>query len=290
MNIREKVAGIASPVSAPAARRAARRLAFVLAWSAALGGCTFTPWPSSKTADDAAPTDATATPFDAARQEVPPLLPAGPAAASGAAAASAPAGDTAPGYYRVKPGDTLYRIATTHGQRVADVSSWNKLPESGQVQVGQLLRIAPPVPGATADAGAAGSAPASASAAHGKTRLVWPISGSVATPFVAGKSKGVVIAGAAGQPVKAAAAGRVVYAGDGIKTYGQLVIVKHDANLITAYGRNSKLVVKEGDVVKQGEVIAQSGTDRAGKASLVFEVRENGKPVDPVAQLPEARP
>ena len=90
--------------------------------------------------------------------------------------------------------------------------------------------------------------------------------------------------------VKAAAAGRVVYAGAGIKAYGHLVIIKHDKQLITAYGGNGKLLVKEGDTVKQGDVIAQSGTDKAGKAALVFEVREDGKPVDPLSRLPAARP
>jgi lipoprotein NlpD len=251
--------------------------------AAALCGCTFTPWPSSSHASDAPGT----APEIAKAQ--PPLLPAGPVLAS------VPDADSPPGYYRVKPGDTLYRIATTHSQRVADVANWNKLPESGLVQAGQLLRITPPA----IDAAATGSAPAQSAAAtatstvtanHSKSNFVWPISGSANAPFVAGKSRGVVIVGAAGQPVKAAAAGRVVYAGTGIKAYGHLVIIRHDKQLITAYGRNSKLLVKDGDVVKQGDVIAQSGTDKAGKASLVFEVRDDGKPVDPLLRLPAARP
>jgi lipoprotein NlpD len=254
-----------------------RRAVFALASSLALGGCTFTPWHSLKATDDTAHTQPETKSSDASKQNVPPLLPPGP---SLPVASPAPSTDAQPGYYRVKPGDTLYRIAATHGQRAADIASWNKLPASGQVRSGQLLRVAPPAPPSAAEA-----APSPAS--HGKARFVWPISGTVAAPFAASKSKGVVIVGAAGQPVKAAAAGRVVYAGSGIKAYGQLVIVRHDARLVTAYGRNAKLLVKEGQPVKQGEVIAQSGTNSAGKASLVFEVRENGKPVDPLAQLPE---
>lgn len=240
----------------------------------------------------------------------------------------------APGFYRVKPGDTLYHVAKAHNQRPADVASWNKLPADAKVQAGQLLRVAPPVApsaptapvvantAAAASSGTPAPKPAASSAkAEAKTeakaepkpepkvepkaepkteakaepkarsetarspRFVWPIEGSVAQPFKA-KSKGVVIAGPAGQDVRAVAAGRVVYAGSGMKSYGKLVIVKHDAHLITAYGRNGKLLVKQGDAVKQGEVIAVSATDSAGKASLVFEMREDGKPVDPLSQLP----
>lgn len=266
----------------PTMRRARYGALCAVAAAATLCGCTFTPWPSSTHAGDASDTAP-----DTAKAQ-PPLLPAGPALVP------APVADAPPGYYRVKPGDTLYRIATTHSQRVADVAGWNKLPDSGLVQAGQLLRVTPPAADTAAGSAGAQTAPPPSTPAvaanHGKSRFIWPISGSANAPFVAGKSRGVVIAGAAGQPVKAAAAGRVVYAGTGIKAYGHLVIVKHDKQLITAYGRNGKLLVKEGDTVKQGDVIAQSGTDKAGKAALVFEVREDGKPVDPLSRLPAARP
>ncbi|WP_233866232.1 peptidoglycan DD-metalloendopeptidase family protein [Paraburkholderia adhaesiva] len=258
-----------------------RGAACSVALAAALCGCTFTPWPASSS-------DASNTASASAKQEQPPLLP------TGSASAAAPDADAPAGFYRVKPGDTLYHVATTHGQRVADVASWNKLPDSGLVQVGQLLRVSPP--GTDTTSGSAQAQPATASSTstaatnQSKSRFVWPINGGVNAPFVTGKSRGVVIVGTAGQSVKAAAAGRVVYAGDGIKAYGNLVIIKHDTQLITAYGRNSKLLVHEGATVKQGEVIAQSGTDQAGKASLVFEIREDGKPVDPLPRLPTPRP
>jgi lipoprotein NlpD len=135
----------------------------------------------------------------------------------------------------------------------------------------------------------AAKAEAPKAAARTNARFIWPIEGSVAQPFKA-KSKGMVIAGPAGQEVKAAASGRVVYAGSGMKAYGKLVIVKHDAHLITAYGRNAKLLVAEGATVKQGQPIAMSGTDGAGISTLMFEVRDNGKPVDPMQWLPKAQP
>ncbi|WP_232071607.1 peptidoglycan DD-metalloendopeptidase family protein [Paraburkholderia pallida] len=251
--------------------------------------------------------------------------------------AEVPASSATADFYRVKAGDTLNRIAAAHKQRAADIAAWNKLPASGTVKVGQLLRVAPPVQGlatapaaapaksvaaspaapVTAPAASASSAPAVASssarasstpsatapapsastkptpapaAARTNARLAWPVSGSVITPFAAGKSRSIVIACAPGAPVKAAAAGRVMYAGSGMKGYGKLVIVKHDAHLITAYGRNGRLLVKEGETVKLGQQIATSGADATGVGALLFEVRENGKPVDPVAQLPRKQP
>jgi len=115
------------------------------------------------------------------------------------------------------------------------------------------------------------------------------MNGNVATRFAPGKSRGIVIAGAPGQPVKAAAAGRVMYAGSGIQGYGKLIIVKHDTHLLTAYGRNGRLLVKQGDAVKLGQTIATSGADSAGVGTLLFEVRENGKPVDPQDWLPRSQ-
>lgn len=116
--------------------------------------------------------------------------------------------------------------------------------------------------------------------------LMWPLRGPVLKTFVPGQSKGIVIGGHAGDPVKAAASGRVVYAGTGIEAYGPLIIIKHDDSLITAYGQNSTLLVKEGDAVTQGQPIGAVGVDSRGVASIQFEVRKDGHPVDPVAWLP----
>jgi lipoprotein NlpD len=247
-----------------------------------------------------------------------------PPVAAAAPAALTPAG---PGFYRVKPGDTLYGIARTYKQKPADLVKWNNLPESKQVNIGQLLRVAPGAATATtagddwskpaASAGpvvAAGAKPAQPpilaattpapapapvakaapspepSAAEPATSgkgfsLAWPTQGDVVTKFGAGGSKGIDIAGKQGAPVKAAAPGKVVYAGSGLRAYGQMIIVKHGGDYLTAYAHNSKLLVHEGDTVKQGMTIADMGTGADGKPMLHFEVRKSGQAVDPMPLL-----
>jgi lipoprotein NlpD len=199
------------------------------------------------------------------------------------------------GYYRVNPGDTLGRIANAYGQRPQDIASWNQLPANASVMPGQVLRVAPPPsfapsnpsslppasPGAPAAAGVAMPAPVTST-----ITLAWPAYGPVLQKFVPGKSTGIVIGGVVGEPVKAAAAGRVVYAGSGIEAYGPLVIIKHNDSVVTAYGHNSKLLVKEDDAVTQGQPIAEMGTDTHGMTGVQFEVRSDGKPVDPLPLLP----
>ncbi|NLP59762.1 M23 family metallopeptidase [Paraburkholderia sacchari] len=289
-------------------------VAVAAASAAMLGACTVTPWHSSApVADDAPAVASEAAEPSSATSATSIDTPAS------AVVAEVPSSSVADEFYRVKAGDTLSRIAVAHKQRAVDIAAWNKLPASGMVKVGQLLRVAPPVKAsvaaptsasAPAPAPAKGlAAPASpppatapsapnvptapaqpAVAARTNARLAWPVIGSVVKPFEPGKQRGVVIACAPGAPVKAAAAGRVMYAGSGIKGYGKLVIVKHNAHLITAYGRNGRLLVKQGDSVKLGQQIATSGADAVGVGMLLFEVRENGKPVDPLAQLPRKQP
>ncbi|HEV3428793.1 MAG TPA: peptidoglycan DD-metalloendopeptidase family protein [Paraburkholderia sp.] len=199
------------------------------------------------------------------------------------------------GYYRVNPGDTLSRIASAYGQRAQDLASWNQLPPNAQVLPGQVLRVAPP---AGYSAGAAAPQPpaftSNAPAANGVAvpnpvgsalSLMWPARGPILQRFVPGKSTGIVIGGAPGEPVKAAAAGRVVYAGSGIEAYGPLVIIKHNDQTVTAYGHNGRLLVKEDDAVSQGQPIAEMGVDNNGVAGVQFEVRSDGKPVDPLPLL-----
>jgi lipoprotein NlpD len=282
-------------------------MSVLVACATLLAACTFTPWQTlGRPGDDsdAAASGDVAASAPAAVSSTPVDAPTSKVVAEVQPTASGASGDL----YRVKKGDTLYRIATAHGERAADVAAWNKLPASGEVKVGQMLRVKPPAKGAAASppapsvaaAAAASAAPvvpvaaaptvpptkppvAKAAAA---ARLAWPMNGSVATRFAPGKSRGIVIAGAPGQPVKAAAAGRVTYVGSGIQGYGKLVIIKHDANLLTAYGRNGRLLVKQGDAVKTGQTIATSGADSAGVGTLLFEVRDKGKPVDPQEWLP----
>jgi lipoprotein NlpD len=243
------------------------RVLVVIGMAIALGACTITPW------------DSLSTPTSSAPVRTP----------GGAAANGVPAG-----FYRVNPGDTLQSVAGAFGQRAQDVANWNGLPPGAMVAPGQVLRVAPPVfalgsVGQPPPGGAVASlAPAlnTPSPAPVSGVLAWPLRGPVLKPFVPGKTKGIVIGGRPGDPVRAAAAGRVVYAGSGIEAYGPLVIIKHDDSLITAYGQNGKLLVQEGEAVTQGQPVGEVGTDSSGVASIQFEVRKDGHPVDPLAWLP----
>nr|WP_244201268.1 peptidoglycan DD-metalloendopeptidase family protein [Paraburkholderia rhynchosiae] len=200
------------------------------------------------------------------------------------------------GFYRVNPHDTLTAIARGFGRDASAIAQWNHLPADGALRAGQMLRVAPPVTVASgpaiSTAGAATGGDKRADAALGssgiaKARLAWPVDGALRGPFVAGKTKGITIAARAGEQVKAAASGRVVYAGSGITAYGRLIIIKHDSHLLTAYGNNRALLVKEGAAVKKGQAIAEASADAAGDAYARFEVRDDGKPVDPLTYLPK---
>lgn len=125
-------------------------------------------------------------------------------------------------------------------------------------------------------------------AASGPVRWRWPSDGRVVQRFSPRKGKkGVDIRGRAGQRVVAAAAGEVVYSGDGLIGYGNLVIIKHNATYLSAYGHNRKLLVEEGEKVKPGQRIAEMGQDSKNVSILHFEIRRNGKPVDPLRYLPK---
>ena len=215
-----------------------------------------------------------------------------------------------PGYYTVQKGDTLTRIALDHGQAWRDVARWNNLGNPDVIEVGQVLRVAPP--GASVDnagvvvrpvaaaAGRAAVAPASAAAsapapATGSSPsqavaedmgLAWPANGPLIAGFDEAKNKGIDIAGKLGDPVLAAADGQVVYAGAGLRGYGNLVIVKHNNTYLTAYAHNQRLLVKEDQKIRRGEKIAEMGSSDADRVKLHFEVRRQGKPVDPAKYLP----
>jgi lipoprotein NlpD len=234
------------------------------------------------------------------------------------------------GYYTVKPGDTLMRIGLETGQSHKDIARWNALENPDKIEVGQVLRVVPPVADTVAvakpvssasatttalpAAGAASSstpspapakaasAPATASAASasapaaapaavaatGEDEIawIWPGHGPVLAGFDEVKNKGVDIGGAAGDPVLAAGEGKVVYAGAGLRGYGNLIILKHNNTYLTAYAHNQILLVKEDQTVKKGQKIAEMGNSDADRVKLHFEVRRQGKPVDPVKYLP----
>lgn len=115
---------------------------------------------------------------------------------------------------------------------------------------------------------------------------LWPASGRIIGTFDEASNKGVDIAGKPGDPVLASAGGKVVYAGSGLRGYGKLVIIKHDANYLTAYAHNQQLLVKEGDSVDKGQKIAELGSTDADRPKLHFEIRKQGRPVDPMKYLP----
>jgi lipoprotein NlpD len=134
----------------------------------------------------------------------------------------------------------------------------------------------------------AGPAPGTIVTANDDERLswMWPANGRIVATFDDGKTKGIDIAGKPGQQVMAAGAGKVMYAGSGIRGYGNLVIVKHSNTLLSAYAHNRAIVVKEGDTVSKGQVIAEMGDTDADSVKLHFEIRQQGKPVDPSRFLP----
>jgi lipoprotein NlpD len=143
----------------------------------------------------------------------------------------------------------------------------------------------PPAKGAAKTEQAAPIAPAEDGE---RMQWTWPASGKVVAGFTETSMKGIDIGGAAGTPVVASAAGKVVYAGSGLRGYGKLIIVKHNATYLSAYAHNREILVKEGQQVARGQKIAEMGNTDASDVKLHFEIRRLGKPVDPLKFLPPA--
>lgn len=268
-------------------------------------------------------------------------------AQSKAAIAAQPLG---PGYYTVKRGDTLYKIAKENGQDYKDIAAWNNLADVAAINDGQVLRVAPPVAPVSAGtvvaqpiasgsvvesraldtpvpsgnlkrtpkvgkepysdeayarlnktsepavpvteakpAVKAESAQVAAASVVGTDDVpwIWPVAAKMTSPFNESGSKGMDFSGKAGDPVVAAGDGKVVYAGAGLRGYGELVIVKHNATFLSAYAHNRKILVKEGQQVSRGQKIAEMGKTDADSVKLHFEIRKQGKPVDPERYLPK---
>jgi lipoprotein NlpD len=204
---------------------------------------------------------------------------------------------TQPVYYKVKRGDTLRSIAQKNGVSMKNLLAWNHLKASSRVKPGRRLRVGsrdvvvqasanPSREGATSAQGDAQRVASRADRPANNVVLAWPASGAVVRPFEAGKTRGIEIGGKSGDPVCAAAAGKVVYAGTGLNGYGSLIIVQHSKDFLTAYAYNRKLLVKTGDVVEQGQQIAEMGSDDDANVTVMFELRRDGKPVDPMPYLP----
>lgn len=275
---------------------------------------------------------------------------------SSTAQARAAVQPSGPGYYTVKRGDTLFRIAMENGQDYRDVAAWNNIVNPAAIKEGQVLRVMPPVAAESAgeavvatpiavgggvESRSLDAPPAAAPVAEnglkreprvGKepyseeayARLsraaavpaqpseprveakpepapvvpapvagpddvpwIWPVAGKVLAPFSESGNKGLDLAGKAGDPVIAAGDGKVVYAGAGLRGYGELVIIKHNAAFLSAYAHNRKILVKEGQQVSRGQKIAEMGNTDADSVKLHFEIRKQGKPVDPAQYLPK---
>lgn len=211
------------------------------------------------------------------------------------ACASTPVG---PGQYRVERGDTLSKIASRHGQSVANLVRWNKLSNANQIDVGQVLRVTPPGSASSVPTGTTPAKPTPVrqtpapppiadKAPASKISLVWPATGKVTRNFNVSGSRGIAITNAAGTPVVAAAPGTVAYAGNGLRGYGNLVIVQHNSDFLSIYAHNRALMVKEGERVKQGQKIAEMGSSDASHVELYFELRYRGKPTNPSRSLPQ---
>lgn len=204
-----------------------------------------------------------------------------------------------PGYYRVQSGDTLTQIARKQGTSVSNLVRWNNLSNSNSIEVGQMLRVQAPAGQAsssppTKSRGKASQGTKSPAPAMGKRRtappgaisLVWPAQGKVTRGYDGSGSNGIVISNSTGTPVVAAAAGTVAYSGSGLRGYGHLVIVKHSTSFLSIYAHNSKLLVKEGQRVSQGQKIAEMGNSDSKQVGLYFELRYDGQAVDPAGSLP----
>jgi len=222
-------------------------------------------------------------------------------------------GSAPAGYYRVRSGDTLYRIARRHKVGYQTVARWNKLGPPYRIYAGSLLRVEPPEGMVSSSSGGDGQStkaterstatakatvntstgsskhsPASSRKGASRLRWRWPLEGKVVQTFRSGDRtrQGIRIAGRPGQTVLAAEDGTVVYSGSGLKGYGNLIILKHNNSYLSAYGFNRLLLVSEGARVKRGQGVAEVGQASGGAYRLHFEIRRNGTAVDPLTYLP----
>lgn len=230
-------------------------------------------------------------------------------------------------FYTVKRGDTLYSIALDHGADHRDLAQWNELDDPTRLRIGQQLRVKPPTPVAEASRPAVqvGTArilgrvesrpldslpplpprsPAKSEIARMEivkpapvksdppapanlAGFVWPVKGKVLAAFAEPRRKGIDIDGRPGDPIVAAAAGRVTYIGTGIPGMGKIVVLKHDNGFITVYGHNRDILVKEQQAVARGQQIAVLGSTDAERPKLHFQIRKGAAAVDPLLYLPK---
>jgi len=207
--------------------------------------------------------------------------------------------------HTVQRGETLFSIATRYDVTIAEISAWNGIGPPYTIMPGQTLQLVTPAarapqkteskrhdkttarkeaPPAVVTLKPSTPAPATPKAV---TAWTWPTEGNVLSRFGSGTSKGIDIAGKSGQAIVAAAPGTVVYQGSGLRGYGQLIIVKHNTDFLSAYAHCERIVVREGNVIQRGQKIAEMGSTGTDRVKLHFEIRYRGNPVDPLDHLPK---
>ena len=189
------------------------------------------------------------------------------------------------GYHIVERGDTLYSISWRYGLDAKQIARWNGIARPYTIFPGQRIRLGP---------GASTSKSATKKSKKQQQKVVaakspgdwrWPVKGKVIKKF-SKENNGIDIKAKEGTIIKAASAGKVVYAGSGLRGYGNLLIIKHNATYFSAYAHSRRLLVSEGSQVKVGEKIAEVGSTGTDKTKLHFEIRKDGNPVDPLKYLP----
>lgn len=188
------------------------------------------------------------------------------------------------GKYRVAAGDTLYSIAWRYGVDYRQLASKNSIDAPYSLQAGEVLYIRGDKPVSVNHQIADANSGVNKEPEYQISRWQWPTRGKVVSGF-SNKNNGIKIRGFYGDSVYAAAPGKVVYAGSGLRGYGNLVIIKHNSQYLSAYALNKELYVKEGEWVSGGQKIAQVGMDVANRPSLHFEIRKAGDPVNPLKLL-----
>ena len=208
--------------------------------------------------------------------------------------------------HTVTKGETLYSIAWRYGHDYKTLASWNVIKSPFVIYPGQVIRLKPvkrrraaqPPPVVKKQTRQRGKPAAKPQTANrsGTTvtgsatavRWQWPARGKLLKSSSPTAEKGISIGGRTGQKIVAAATGKVVYSGSGLRGYGKLIIIKHSNTYLSAYAHNRELIVKEGETVKAGQQISTMGLDSKGASVLHFEIRKNGKPINPLGQLPRS--
>ena len=194
-------------------------------------------------------------------------------------------------YYTVKKGDTLYSVGFRSGHGYKRLAIWNKIPPPYKVYQGQKLKLFPGNRSKKTQYKKKTNKKTSSISINNKKVLrlywQWPVQGKLLRSFYGTGNKGIDIAGYIGKKIRATESGIVVYSGSGLVGYGNLLIIKHNYLYLSAYAHNRRLLVKEGQKVKKGQLIAEMGVGVNAKPALHFEIRKNGKSVNPINYLPK---